>query len=43
MDYTAVSQTARRLAERMTKDKKLREKADVILRKLEKEMSNVKT
>jgi len=43
MDYTAVSQAARRLAERMTKDKKLREKAEVILRKLETEMSNVKT
>lgn len=43
MDYTAVSQAARRLEERMSKDKKLREKADVILRKLKIEMSNVKT
>jgi len=43
MDYTAVSQAARRLEERMIRDKKLREKADVILRKLKTEMSNVKT
>jgi hypothetical protein len=43
MDYTAVSQAARRLEERMSKDKKLREKAEAILRKLETEMSNVKT
>ena len=43
MDYTAVSQAARRFEERISEDKKLREKADVILKKLEIEMSNVKT
>jgi len=43
MDYTAVSQAARRFAEGISKDRKLREKADVILKNLKTEMSNVKT
>jgi putative transposase len=43
MDYTAVSQAARRFEERISKDKKLKKKVEVILRKLKTEMSNVKT
>ena len=43
MDYTAVSQAARRFEERMSKDKKLKKKVEAILRNLKTEMSNVKT
>jgi len=43
MDYTAVSQAARRFEERISKDKKLKKKVEAILRKLKTEMSNVKT
>jgi len=43
MDYTAVSQAARRFEERMSKDKKLKKKVEAILRNQKTEMSNVKT
>jgi putative transposase len=43
MDYTAVSQAARRFAGRISKDKKLKKKVEAILRNLKTEMSNVKT
>lgn len=43
MDYTAVSQAARRFEDKISKDKSLKKKADVILKNLRKEMSNVKT
>jgi len=43
MDYTAVSQAARRFEERMSKDKKLKKKVETILRNQKTEMSNVKT
>jgi putative transposase len=43
MDYTAVSQAARRFEERISKDKKLKKKVEAILKNLKTEMSNVKT
>jgi putative transposase len=43
MDYTAVSQAARRFEERISEDKSLKKKVDHILEKLNIEMSNVKT
>jgi len=43
MDYTAVSQSARRFEERISKDKKLKKQVEAILRNLKTEMSNVKT
>ena len=43
MDYTAVSQAARRFEEKISKDKKISDKVDKITDRLEIEMSNVKT
>ena len=43
MDYTAVSQTARRFEAKISKDKSLKKKVVQILEKLNIEMSNVKT
>ena len=43
MDYTAVSQAARRFEEKISKDKKISDKVDKITERLEIEMSNVKT
>ncbi len=43
MDYTAVSQAARRFEEKISKDKKISNKVDRIIERLETEMSNVKT
>ncbi len=43
MDYTAVSQAARRFDEKILKDKKISDKVDKITEKLKIEMSNVKT
>ena len=43
MDYTAVSQAARRFEDKISKDKKIRDKVDKIVERLKIEMSNVKT
>jgi len=43
MDYTAVSQAARRFEERISEDKSLKKKVVQILKNLKIEMSNVKT
>ncbi len=43
MDYTAVSQAAKRFEDKISKDKKLKKKVEAILRNLKTEMSNVKT
>jgi len=43
MDYTAVSQAARRFEEKISKDKSLKKKVEHVLRNLRTEMSNVKT
>lgn len=43
MDYTTVSQAARRFEERISKDQILKKRAESILEKLNTEMSNVKT
>lgn len=43
MDYTAVSQAVRRFEEKISKDKKISDKVDKIIERLEIEMSNVKT
>jgi len=43
MDYTAVSQAARRFEGKASKDKKIRDKVDKIIERLKIEMSNVKT
>ena len=43
MDYTVVSQAARRFEERISKDKRLKKKVEAILRNQKTEMSNVKT
>ncbi len=43
MDYTAVSQAARRFEDRMSKDKSLKKKVEHVLKNLKIEMSNVKT
>jgi len=41
--YTAVSQVVRRFEEKISKDKKISDKVDKITKRLEIEMSNVKT
>jgi len=43
MDYKAVSQVVRRFEEKISKDKKISDKVDKIIERLEIEMSNVKT
>jgi len=43
MDYTAVSQAARRFEEKISKDKSLKKKVGKIIERLKIEMSNVKT
>ena len=43
MDYKAVSQVVRRFEEKISKDKKISDKVDKITKRLEIEMSNVKT
>ena len=43
MDYTAISQAARRFEERLSKDKSLKKKAEHVLKNLRMKMSNVKT
>jgi chromosomal replication initiation ATPase DnaA len=43
MDYTAVSQAAKRFEARISKDKSLKKKVEQILEKINIEMSNVET